>query len=116
MSYLPRLYPDGVAIKTYVLKENTYWPEYFKVVGDFYRASGKGCWTDFDYINHGAGDMLENDAYIAQANLADIQTMLTYCNRGERFCDGHHGGMIEKGYMLKILRRLNVLRGACTAH
>ncbi|EPM54090.1 hypothetical protein A264_25862 [Pseudomonas syringae pv. actinidiae ICMP 19071] len=116
LSYLPRLYPDGVAIKTYVLKENTYWPEYFKVVGDFYRASGKGCWTDFDYINHGAGDMLENDAYIAQANLADIQTMLTYCNRGERFCDGHHGGMIEKGYMLKILRRLNVLRGACTAH
>ncbi|MEQ4315216.1 DUF6508 domain-containing protein [Pseudomonas syringae] len=111
LSYLPRLYPCGIAIKTYVVKENTYWPEYFQVVNDFYRAAGKDCWTDVDYISHGAGDMLENDAYITQANLADIQTMLTYCTRGERFCDGHHGGMIEKGYILKILHRLTILRG-----
>ncbi|WP_445379740.1 DUF6508 domain-containing protein, partial [Pseudomonas syringae] len=61
-------------------------------------------------LNHGAADMLNDDIYIAQANLADMQTLLTYCIRGERFCDGHHGAMIEKGYVLKILRRLAVLR------
>jgi hypothetical protein len=32
--------------------------------------------------------------------------MLTYCVRGERFCDGHLGGMIEKGHVQRILQRL----------
>ncbi|MCF8983116.1 hypothetical protein GIW26_05780 [Pseudomonas syringae] len=110
LSYLPLLYPDGVAIKTYIIKENTYWPDYFPAVEAFYRAVAKDCWCDIDYLNHGAADMLNDDIYIAQANLADMQTLLTYCIRGERFCDGHHGAMIEKGYVLKILRRLAVLR------
>ncbi|KAA8695894.1 Uncharacterized protein ALO80_03384 [Pseudomonas caricapapayae] len=110
LSYLPLLYPDGVAIKTYTVRANTYWPDYFPVVEAFYRAVANECWCDIDYLNHGAADMLEDDTYIAQANLADMQTLLTYCIRGERFCDGHHGSMIEKDYVLKILRRLAVLR------
>lgn len=110
LSYLPLLYPDGVAIKTYIVKENTYWPDYFPVVEAFYHAVAKDCWCDIDYLNHGAADMLNDDSYMAEANLADIQTLLTYCIRGERFCDGHNGAMIEKGYVLKILRRLAVLR------
>lgn len=110
ISYLPKLYPNGIAIKTYTVPEGTYWPHYADVVNDFYKAVAKNCWEDFDYLNNGAALMLENELYIAQASLADIQTMLIYCIRGERFCDGHHGSMIEKGYVLNILRRLEVLR------
>ncbi len=108
LSYLPKLYPDGVAIKTYVFRGC--WPEYFDVVKDFYRVMANECWTDIDYIAHGAAVMLVNETCIAQASLADIQTMLTLCLRGERFCDGHHGSVIEKGYVLNVLKRLAVLR------
>lgn len=111
ISYLPQLYPNGIAIKTYTVPEGTHWPLYFDVVNDFYRAIAKDCWNDFDYLNNGAELMLDNEPYIARASLADIQTLLTYCSRGERFCDGHNGRMIEKGHVLSILRRLEVLRG-----
>ena len=110
LSFLPRLYPNGVAIKTYTVPEGTHWPLYAAVVEGFYRAVAKKCWNDFDYLKHGAGLMIEIEPYIAQASLADIQSMLTWCLRGERFCDGHNGSVIEEGYVLNILRRLQVLR------
>ncbi|MEE4817892.1 DUF6508 domain-containing protein [Pseudomonas alliivorans] len=110
LSYLPRLYPNGVAIETHIYKEGQYWPTYFQVVSDFFKAVTKDCWCDTNYPNHRPYDKLESPDYIAQANLADIQTFLTYCSRGERFCDGHHGQMIKEGYVLRVLNRLSVLR------
>ncbi|TDV59175.1 DUF6508 domain-containing protein [Pseudomonas sp. LP_7_YM] len=109
LSYLPQLYPNGIAIKTYTVPEGTHWSRYFDVVDDFYKAVAKDCWNDFDYLSNGAALMLENEPYIAHASFADLQTMLTYCIRGE-FCDGHHGSMIEKGHVLNMLRRLEILR------
>jgi hypothetical protein len=38
--------------------------------------------------------------------------MLTYCVRGERFCDGHWAAMLESGRVVAILRRLRVLCGS----
>jgi hypothetical protein len=108
--YIPRLYPDGVAIKTYEVREGTYWPDYDAAVVGFYKLLAKECWEDVQYNLHGAGTMLKSPAYIAQANLAEIQSMLTWCTRGERFCDGHWGAMIEQGSVLQILQRLAVLR------
>ncbi|MBD8568333.1 MULTISPECIES: DUF6508 domain-containing protein [Pseudomonas syringae group] len=110
LSYLPRLYPNGIAIETHIYKEGQYWPTYFDVVHDFFKAVAKDCWCDTHYPNHRPYDKLESPEYIAQANLADIQTFLTYCSRGERFCDGHHGQMIKEGYVLRVLNRLSVLR------
>ncbi|MDU8360739.1 DUF6508 domain-containing protein [Pseudomonas syringae group sp. J309-1] len=108
LAWRPRLYPRGVAIKTHVLEDR--WPAYFDVVNDFYRILEKECWTDIDYMKHGAAIMLKDEAYIARASLGDIQTMLTLCLRGERFCDGHHGAVIRDGYVLNVLNRLAVLR------
>jgi hypothetical protein len=108
--YLPRLYPAGVAIKTYEVREGTYWPDYDAAVVGFYKLLAKECWQDVQYNLHGAGTMLKSPTYIAQANLAEIQSMLTWCIRGERFCDGHWGSMVEKGHVLNVLNRLAVLR------
>ena len=112
LSFLPRLYPNGIAIKTYTVPDGSYWPHYFDVVTDFFNVVCKDCWCDIDYLNNDAQAMLVNEPYIAQASLADIQTMLTCCNRGERFCDGYNGQVIERGYVLSILRRLQVLRAS----
>ena len=44
------------------------------------------------------------------ASLSEIKTMLTYCVRGERFSDGHWAAMIEKGYIRRVLERLNEIK------
>jgi hypothetical protein len=54
--------------------------------------------------------MVESDEAIASATLAEVKTMLTFCVRGERFCDGHWGAVIGQGRIGAILRRLEQLR------
>lgn len=105
------LYPGGIAIKTYEVREGTYWPDYHAVVMQFYEQAGKDCWTDVHYLRHGGDAMLKNPSCIAQADLAQLKSLLTYCVRGERFCDGHWGAMIEQGHVLGLLDRLAVLHG-----
>ncbi|WP_322362836.1 DUF6508 domain-containing protein [Pseudomonas sp. Teo4] len=110
LAYLPRLYPDGVAISTYVVLENAHYPTYHAVVSDFYDLLRMPCWMEVDYLAKGAGHMLETPSLTAQADLAGLRAMFTYCLRGERFCDGHWASMIEKGYVMNLLHRLKVVR------
>ncbi|MGJ7551015.1 DUF6508 domain-containing protein [Pseudomonas alloputida] len=105
LSYQSRLYPNGVPIKTYTLKEGSRWPDYEAVVSAFYREAARDCWTDINY-RPSANDLLSAPDTIAQATLPQLQSLLTYCVRGERFCDGHWAAMIEKGHVLRILTRL----------
>ena len=54
--------------------------------------------------------MLQDDAFVRRATLAEIKTMLTYCVRGERFSDGHWAAVLKSGRIVAILKRLRVLR------
>ena len=110
LRYLPDLYPEGVAIKAHCILGSNTWPTYADVVDAFFREACKEHWTHYDYRRSGAEARLQDPAAIAQASLAEIQGMLTYCVRGERFCDGHWASMIEQGCILKILNRLASLR------
>src|SRR5271154_6011387 len=73
--------PDGV----YVMP----WPEYPKPVSDFFSAAGRDPWNNYNYTPRDAGAMVRNLAPYTHASLDEIRTMLTWCTRGERFCDGH---------------------------
>ena len=114
VSFLPRLYAEGVAaIERWdggAQREDGIstipWPEYREVVREFFRLASGECWSDYDYRAEKAGQMLENDEFMKAADLGEIKTMLTYCVRGERFCDGHWGVMIESGHVLRLLQRL----------
>lgn len=86
------------------------YPVYPKDVGQFYRAAGQPCWSDYAYKPEEAAQMLEDDKFIGNATLAEVKTMLTHCVRGERFCDGHWGAMLESGKVVAILKRLRALR------
>jgi Family of unknown function (DUF6508) len=120
VSFLPRLYAEGFTpIKRWgggtIDQDGVLtmpWPEYDKVVEDFFRVASSACWSDYDYRPEEAGRMLQNDDVIRTADLDQIKTMLTYCVRGERFCDGHWGAMIEGGYVRRLLQRLAELRSA----
>ncbi len=85
------------------------YPVYPPVVVDFFRLAGQPCWNDYEYKPEVAAGMVQSDEAIAAASLPEIKTMLTFCVRGERFCDGHWGALIRGGRIEAILRRLDQL-------
>jgi hypothetical protein len=82
------------------------YPIYSRDVVCFFSLAGESCWADYDYDPSEARRLLEDEQAIAQADVSEIKTMLTYCVRGERFCPGHWGEMIRSGAVTAILRRL----------
>lgn len=85
------------------------YPVYPEDVLEFYRLAGQPCWSDYDYVPTEAGRMLQDDAFIRRATLAEIVTMLTYCVRSERFSDGHWAAVLESGRIVAILKRLRAV-------
>lgn len=117
-AYLPRLYKEGFSpIENWSggeKQKNGSWtlpyPKYNPLVEEFFRhVSGDG-WLDYEYDPEQAYRMLKDENAIKIASLEQIQTMLTFCVRGERFSDGHWGDMIEKGYIRRLLERLNEIK------
>ncbi|OGL43716.1 MAG: hypothetical protein A2161_13445 [Candidatus Schekmanbacteria bacterium RBG_13_48_7] len=53
--------------------------------------------------------MLENIKSIDTATIDTIKLILTYCVRGERFCDGHWGAVLESGIIVAVLKRHKIL-------
>ena len=86
------------------------YPVYADDVVEFFGVVGQHFWSDYQYHPQTAGQMLADDERVAAASLAEVKTMLTYCVRGERFCDGHWGAMLESGRVVALLRRLAELR------
>lgn len=115
-AYLPRLYAEGFSpiVKWEGgerLKDGSLsmpYPQYDPLVEEFFRFGGP--WIDYEYNPEQAYAMLKDEARVKRASLAEIKSMLTFCTRGERFSDGHWAAMIEKGYIRRILERLNVIK------
>ena len=112
--FLPRLYAEGFSpVKRWgggIQNESGVtsfgYPEYEPVVEEFFRVASGECWDDNGYTSRNAGEMLKDEELIKTADLKQIKTMLTFCVRGERLCDGHWGSMIEEGHIRRLLQRL----------
>ena len=120
LAFLPRLYSDDQPLiqnwhgGAGSAGEPGVWPypEYAGVVVEFFRAASAACWNDYEYDPSSAGPMLKEPGFVESADLSQIRTVLTYCVRGERFCDGFWAGVIEDGRIRRILERLAELRPA----
>jgi hypothetical protein len=86
------------------------YPVYEEDVLAFFRLAGQPWWSDFEYDPRQARKMLDDDGVIEGCSLDHLRTMLTYCVRGERFCDGFWQSVLESGRVVALLRRLAVLR------
>jgi hypothetical protein len=122
VAFLPKLYAEGfVPAKEWsgakfvngVLTAVS--PDYDEVVRDFFRVVANDWWFDREYIPADAWDMIQNEDTIKTSSLPQIRIMLTYCMRGERFCDGHWATMIEEGYIRRVLERLIAIRAQMTS-
>jgi hypothetical protein len=71
--------------------------------------AGEDQWCDFTYASKNISDWIRDDLFMAEASLDQVRSMLTWCVRGERFCDGHWAAVIEDGIIRKLLERLIVL-------
>jgi len=116
-AFLPRLYADGFSpVKQWYggkQKDGTItmpYPDYDPLVEEFFRTVSGGGWLDYEYNPEQAHQMIQDEAVIKTASLAQVRTMLTFCVRGERFSDGHWAEMIEKGYIRRLLERLDVIK------
>ena len=85
-------------------------PDYVPEVLDFFMQAGQPQWSDFKYNPRRCSKLIDNDEFIAAADLDEIKTLLTYCVRGERFCDGFWLRLITDGVIVKILRRLEIIK------
>jgi hypothetical protein len=84
-------------------------PVYCDDVKEFFKLAAQKCWADFDYVSKHAGDMVNDEKFIEQADIQAIKTMITWCVRGERFCTGHRKALLESGKIVSILKRLKKL-------
>ena len=115
-AYLPRLYAEGFAPvmrwEGGKQKDGSFtlpYPEYDPLVEEFFRLGG-GPWLEHEYDPEQAYGMLKDEDRVKIASLSEIKAMLTFCVRGERFSDGHWAEMIERGYIRRLLERLNMIK------
>jgi len=117
VAFMPQLYAEGFTpIKQWQGgtdgPEGTssfHMAEYNELVKEFFRLAASPCWQDRDYLSKKAGHMLRDQNLIKKASLDQIKTMLTFCVREERFCEGHWAAVIKAGYIRQILERLAIL-------
>ncbi|VGO11826.1 hypothetical protein PDESU_00373 [Pontiella desulfatans] len=89
------------------------YPDYHEITEEFFHIASKECWM-YPYDPELAGNMINDHAKIKEANMDQIKEMLTFCVRGEHFCDGHWGAMIEDGSIGRLLIRLTELKNTET--
>jgi hypothetical protein len=117
VSFLPQLYAkDFTSVHRWAgtseRRDRTVslpWPEYDDLVTEFFQLASTECWTDHEYDPETAGENLNDANAVQSADLDQLKAMLTYCVRGEKFCDGHWGAMIEGGQIRRVLERLDQL-------
>ncbi|MBC7930563.1 MAG: hypothetical protein H7Z38_08335 [Rubrivivax sp.] len=85
-------------------------PVYDDDVEEFFSRVGQHGWLDYGYKPEAAARMLEDSEFIERASLEQVKTMLTFCVRGERFCDGHWEWLLTGGQLVALLRRLKAIR------
>ena len=85
-------------------------PEYDEDVQEFFRLVAEHGWLDYEYKPEEAARMLADGELVGRAGVGQIKTMLTYCLRGERFCDGFWESLLEGGQIVALLRRLKAIR------
>lgn len=123
VAFLPRLYAqregpivtwhDRTEVSPGVL--TLPWPEYGPAVMQFMKEASRECWSDRAYGDKDVPSMLSSKGFIAHAWIREIRTILTFCIRGERFCDGHIAGVIEDGIVKQLLERLKQIGSVKTS-
>ena len=107
LSYYPKLFEDeSIELVTWP----SVWPDYHPIVSEFFHKLSAECWSDYDYDPEAAVKMIHDEVFINSAELDNIKTLLTFCVRRERFCDGYWETLLTNGILQRLLSRLREIR------
>jgi hypothetical protein len=87
-------------------------PIYHPAVVEFFNVLNRPCWLDKHYQPRQCNVWIRDPQIIANADLAAIRAMLTYCNRQERVSEGTWGASVQEGYIEALLVRMEQLAAA----
>jgi hypothetical protein len=90
--------PDGASLFPH--------PVYEEDVVEFFHLACQVWWADRKYEPTVVGRILDDDKAIESADIAMVKSLITFCVRGERFCDGFRDSLLEAGRVQKVLVRL----------
>jgi hypothetical protein len=84
-------------------------PEYDDDVQRFFGIVATSSWAGRDSRNDRTEHLVSTPEQLIDASIEEVCDVLTYCWRGERFCDGHQGSMLDQGVVQAALGRLGQL-------
>ncbi len=84
------------------------YPEYDEMVIEFFSVIQGEYWRVKNY-SHKWEHLIGNEAKIKNLSFGQLKDLLTYCARGERFCEGFWETILKSGTINMILERLEDL-------
>jgi len=86
------------------------WVSYPRDITRFFELANQPCFSDYDYLEKNPQVWLDDPEFLQTATIEQTITLLTFCNRAERFNEGFWKYALEKEIIQNILRRMKVLR------
>lgn len=83
-----------------------HYPIYSEQLEHFFSLISDQAWSLPDYDPVLIGERIGDASYIDTADWARLKGICTYCFRGEKFCDGHWGSLVEKGVIAVLVNRI----------
>lgn len=82
------------------------YPVYTVQLENFFSLLSDQAWCLADYDPVLISEQIGDESYIEAADWERIKGMCTYCFRGEKFCDGHWGSLVEGGVIAALVNRI----------
>ena len=80
--------------------------KYHPYVLRFFELVSQEHWKDYKYVDNFSEEMV-GSGKIEEASINQLKTILTWCDRTERFFEGHWEYVIEIDIIKRVLNRLN---------
>ena len=110
-NFLPLLYDKNIELcKPYPnadmsdIISGTFY-KYHPYVLRFFELVSQEHWKDYKYVDNFSEKMIE-PGKIEEASINQLKTILTWCDRTERFFEGHWEYVIEIDIIKRVLKRL----------
>jgi NDP-sugar pyrophosphorylase family protein len=79
--------------------------KYHPSVLTFFELASQDHWKDYQYVDNFSEKMIE-PGKIEEASINQLKTIITWCDRMERFFEGHWEYVIENDIIKRVLKRL----------
>ena len=109
-NFLPLLYNENIELSKSPKKGTTdLWGGFYvyhPTVNTFFELASQEHWKDYQYVDNFSEEMI-GPGKIEEASINQLKTILTWCDRTERFFEGHWEYVIEIDIIKRVLNRLN---------